>query len=59
MRLRGAYFAKRCPERVQLDVLRPCEPLPEAKLPDTVLFVKVIEFEAAFIAPPDATSPFV
>jgi predicted RecB family nuclease len=22
----GAYFAKQCPERVQLDVLRPCEP---------------------------------
>ena len=30
MRLRDAYFAKRCPERVQLDVLRPCEPLPDS-----------------------------
>ena len=26
-RPQGSYFAKRCPERVQLDVLRPCEPL--------------------------------
>jgi predicted RecB family nuclease len=25
---RNAYFAKACPERVQLDVLRPCEPAP-------------------------------
>ena len=25
---RDAYFAKMCPERVQLDVLRPCEPAP-------------------------------
>ena len=24
----GAYMARRCPERLQLDVLRPCEPLP-------------------------------
>ena len=27
---RGAYFARRCPERVQLDVLWPCEPLPDS-----------------------------
>ncbi len=27
---RNAYFAKACPERVQLDVLRPCEPLPDS-----------------------------
>ncbi len=26
---RNAYFAKSCPQRVQLDVLRPCEPLPD------------------------------
>ena len=26
---RNAYFAKSCPERVQLDVLRPCEPMPD------------------------------
>jgi predicted RecB family nuclease len=26
----GSYFAKRCPERVQLDVLRPCPPLPDS-----------------------------
>ena len=24
----GAYMARRCPERLQLDVLHPCEPLP-------------------------------
>ena len=24
----GSYMAKRCPNRLQLDVLRPCEPLP-------------------------------
>lgn len=24
----GSYMAKRCPERLQLDVLHPCEPLP-------------------------------
>ncbi len=27
---RSAYFAKSCPQRVQLDVLWPCEPLPDA-----------------------------
>ncbi len=27
---KGAYFAKSCPERVQLDVLQPCEPLPDS-----------------------------
>ena len=27
---RSAYFAKSCPERVQLDVLWPCEPLPDS-----------------------------
>jgi predicted RecB family nuclease len=27
---RNAYFAKSCPQRVQLDVLRPCEPLPDS-----------------------------
>ncbi len=26
----GAYLAKTCPEAVQLDVLRPCEPLPRS-----------------------------
>ena len=26
--LQGAYMARRCPERLQLDVLHPCEPLP-------------------------------
>ncbi len=26
---RNAYFAKDCPQRVQLEVLRPCEPLPD------------------------------
>jgi predicted RecB family nuclease len=29
IRPRDAYFAKTCPQRVQLDVLRPCEPLPD------------------------------
>lgn len=24
----GSYMAKRCPQALQLDVLRPCEPLP-------------------------------
>ena len=28
IRPRDAYFAKSCPQAVQLDVLRPCEPLP-------------------------------
>jgi len=27
---RNAYFAKACPQRVQLDVLRPCEPRPDS-----------------------------
>jgi len=27
---KGAYFAKSCPQRVQLDVLQPCEPLPDS-----------------------------
>ncbi len=27
---RNASFAKACPQRVQLDVLRPCEPLPDS-----------------------------
>jgi predicted RecB family nuclease len=26
----GGYLAKRCPQAVQLDVLRPCEPLPDS-----------------------------
>ena len=30
IRPRGAYFANSCPQRVQLDVLRPCEPLPDS-----------------------------
>ncbi|HUE06373.1 MAG TPA: TM0106 family RecB-like putative nuclease [Acidimicrobiales bacterium] len=30
IRPKGAYFAKSCPERVQLDVLQPCEPLPDS-----------------------------
>src|ERR1700733_11323601 len=29
LRPRDASFARRCPERVQLDVLHPCEPLPD------------------------------
>ena len=29
IRPKGASFAKSCPERVQLDVLQPCEPLPD------------------------------
>jgi SAM-dependent methyltransferase len=28
----GGYLAKRCPQAVQLDVLRPCEPLPDSLL---------------------------
>ena len=27
---RPASFARACPQRVQLDVLRPCEPLPDS-----------------------------
>ena len=30
IRPKGASFAKTCPERVQLDVLQPCEPLPDS-----------------------------
>ncbi len=30
VRPKDSYFAKRCPERVQLDVLRPCEPAPDS-----------------------------
>ena len=30
IRPKGAHFAKSCPQRVQLDVLRPCEPLPDS-----------------------------
>ena len=29
---RNAYFAKHCPQRVQLDILRPCEPEPPSAL---------------------------
>ncbi len=29
IRLRDSSFAKTCPQRVQLDVLQPCEPLPD------------------------------
>ena len=43
--LQGAYTARRCPQRLQLDVLHPCEPLP------TSSFVSMLgeegrEFEA-------------
>jgi predicted RecB family nuclease len=41
----GSYFAKRCPERVQLDVLRPCEPLEDSLLMQQ-LAAKGNEFEA-------------
>ncbi len=42
----GSYLAKRCPQRVQLDVLHPCEPLP------TSSFISMLgdegrDFEAA------------
>jgi predicted RecB family nuclease len=30
VRPKDSYFAKACPERVQLDVLRPCEPAPDS-----------------------------
>lgn len=30
-RTQGAYFARRCPEAVRLEVIRPCEPLPPSE----------------------------
>ena len=30
IRPKDSYFAKSCPQRVQLDVLRPCEALPDS-----------------------------
>lgn len=42
----GAYLAKRCPEAVQLDVLRPVEPLPTSEFM-TMLAEAGIAFEKA------------
>ena len=49
IRPQGAYFAARCPERVQLDVLWPCEPLPESEFMLT-LFAAGDEYEEDTIA---------
>jgi hypothetical protein len=42
----GAYLAKRCPEAVQLDVVRPVEPLPMSDFM-TMLAEAGIAFEKA------------
>ena len=46
---RNAYFAKSCPERVQLDVLRPCEPLPDPPFLQK-LIARGDEYEDATVA---------
>ncbi len=45
MPLLGAYTAKRCPQRLQLDVLHPCEPLPTSSF-ISMLAEEGREFEA-------------
>ncbi len=42
----GSYLAKRCPQRVQLDVLHPCEPLPASSF-ISMLGDEGRDFEAA------------
>ena len=46
---RNAYFAKACPQRVQLDVLQPCEPLPDSPFL-TKLVGAGVEYEEETIA---------
>ena len=43
--LQGAYTARRCPQRLQLDVLHPCEPLPTSSF-ISMLGEEGREFEA-------------
>ncbi len=43
--LQGAYTARRCPQALQLDVLRPCEPLPTSSFV-SMLGVEGRDFEA-------------
>lgn len=45
IRPQGGYLAKRCLEAVQLDVLRPCKPLPDSSFM-TMLAEDGIAFEA-------------
>jgi predicted RecB family nuclease len=46
---RNAYFANSCPQRVQLDVLRPCEPLPPSAFLE-MLFEAGDEYEDETVA---------